>query len=54
VPGHEAIEGNETAGQLKKLGSECPLIGPEPACGISSGISEKAVRHWTINNTGNP
>jgi hypothetical protein len=33
--------------QLAKLGSECPFIGPEPACGISAGIAEKAVRDWT-------
>jgi ribonuclease HI len=34
VPGHEGIEGNGTADQLAKLGSECPFVGPEPACGI--------------------
>jgi hypothetical protein len=44
VPGHGDVEDNETSNQLAKLGSECPLIGPEPACGISSGISKKAVR----------
>jgi hypothetical protein len=29
------------------LQAECPLIGPEPACGISAGIAMKAVRDWT-------
>jgi hypothetical protein len=29
------------------LGSECPFIGPGPACSISAGISKKAVRDWT-------
>jgi hypothetical protein len=29
-----------------KLGSECLLTGPEPACGISAGISVKAARGW--------
>jgi hypothetical protein len=47
MPGHEGTEGNETADQLSKLGSECPLIEPEPACGISAEISKKAVRDWT-------
>jgi hypothetical protein len=31
------------------LGSECPLIGSEPACGISAGIAKKAVSDWTEN-----
>jgi phosphoribosylformimino-5-aminoimidazole carboxamide ribonucleotide (ProFAR) isomerase len=47
VPGLEGIEGNETADQLAKLGSECPSIGSEPACGISARIAKKAVRDWT-------
>jgi hypothetical protein len=47
LPGHEGIDGNETADQLEKSGSEYPFIGPEPACGISAGIAKKAVRDWT-------
>jgi hypothetical protein len=47
VPDHEGIEGNETANQLAKLGSECPFTKPEPACGSSAGINKKAVRDWT-------
>jgi hypothetical protein len=47
VPGHEGTEGNEVADQRAKLGSECPFIGPEPACGISAGTAKKAVRDWT-------
>jgi ribonuclease HI len=35
APGNKGIVGNETADQLAKLGSECPFIGPEPACSIS-------------------
>jgi hypothetical protein len=50
-------DGNETADQLTKFGDECPLIGPEPACGISAEIAKKAVRDWTNRdhkNSGNP
>jgi hypothetical protein len=56
VPGHEVIEGKETADQLAKFGSEYPFIGPEPACGISVGVAKKAVRDWTetVKDTGNP
>jgi hypothetical protein len=43
---HYGIESNETADQLAKLGSECPLIGPEPACGIAAGLAKKAVKDW--------
>jgi ribonuclease HI len=50
VPGHEGIEGHEVAEKLAKLGSECPFIGPEPACGISAGIVKKAVRDCTNRN----
>jgi ribonuclease HI len=56
VPGHGGIDGNETADQLARTGSENPFIGPEPACGISIGAAKKAVRDWTdrIIRTGNP
>jgi ribonuclease HI len=56
VVGHKDIEGNEIADQLPKLGSECPLIGPEPACAISAGTAKKTVMDWmgTIKYTGNP
>jgi hypothetical protein len=40
------IAGNEAVDQLAKLGSECPRIGPEPACIISAGI-EKTLSDWT-------
>jgi hypothetical protein len=32
--------------ELARLGSECSFIGLEPACGISVGISTKAVGDW--------
>jgi hypothetical protein len=48
MPGHEGIDGNDMADQLAKLGSECPFKRPEPACGISMGVSKKAVMDWTI------
>jgi hypothetical protein len=50
VPGHESVVGNETIDQLARTGSEHPFIGPEPACGISIGVSKKAVRDWTNRN----
>jgi hypothetical protein len=34
------------ADQLARAGSDHPLIGPEPACGISIGVAKKAVRDW--------
>jgi ribonuclease HI len=57
VPGHEGIDGNETADQLARTGSDHPFTGPEPACGISIGAAKKAVRDWTTEMTktvGNP
>jgi hypothetical protein len=50
VSGHEGIVGNETADQLARTGSEQPFIGPEPACGISIGVTKKAIRDWTKRN----
>jgi hypothetical protein len=47
VPGNKGIVGNETADQLARTGSEHPFRGPEPACGISIGVTKKAVRDWT-------
>jgi hypothetical protein len=41
---------NETADQLAKLGTECPLTGPEPASGISVGVAKKATE--TIKTLG--
>lgn len=42
-----------------RAGSEHPFIGPEPASGISIGVSNETVRDWmnrnhTKRNTGNP
>jgi hypothetical protein len=50
VSSHEGIVCNETADQLARTGSEYPLIGPEPACGITIGVAKKAVRDWTNRN----
>jgi ribonuclease HI len=54
VPGHESIVGNETADQLARTGSEHPFTGPEPACGISNGVTKKAVRDWMNRNHKKP
>jgi hypothetical protein len=50
VPGHEGIAGNETADEMAKIGSEHPFIGPEPACGISTGVAKKTIRDWMTMN----
>jgi hypothetical protein len=50
VPGNERIDGNKIADQLIKEGPEPPFIGPEQACGISTGVAKKAVRDWTITD----
>jgi hypothetical protein len=47
VLGHDDIVGNETADQQAKLGSECPFIRPETACGIAVGVAKKSARSWT-------
>jgi hypothetical protein len=47
LPGYMGTEGNETACQFARLGSEFLFIKPEPSCDISSGISKKSIRDWT-------
>jgi hypothetical protein len=46
VQGHEGITGNETADHLARTRSEHPFTGPEPACGISFRVVERAVKGW--------
>jgi hypothetical protein len=48
--GHEGIAGNETADLLARTGSEHPFTGPEPACGISTGVAKRVARDWTKRN----
>jgi ribonuclease HI len=43
VLGHEGIVDNEMADQLARRG-------PEAACGISVGVTKKAVRDWMNRN----
>jgi ribonuclease HI len=47
VPGHLGIDGNEKADQLARQGSSRPLIGPEPALGISTKVAREVIRGWT-------
>jgi hypothetical protein len=44
MPGREGIEGNETADQMARLGSQCPLIRLEPTSGIAAVIAKKVGR----------
>jgi hypothetical protein len=50
VPGHEGIVGNEMVDQVARTESEHLFTGPEPDCGISIGVAEKAVRDWMNRN----
>jgi hypothetical protein len=47
---HEVIAGNETVDLLARTGSEHPFIGHEPACGVSIGVTKRAVRDWINRN----
>jgi hypothetical protein len=44
------IASNETADLLARTGSEHPFVGPEPAGGISIGVTKRAVRDWANRN----
>jgi hypothetical protein len=41
------IDENETADQLASQGSSHPLIGLEPALGISAKVARGVIRDWT-------
>jgi hypothetical protein len=41
------IDGNKIADQLARPGSSQPLIGPEPALGISAKVARGVIRNWT-------
>jgi metal-dependent amidase/aminoacylase/carboxypeptidase family protein len=45
VFGHRGIEGNETADQLARIGSEHPFI-VQPACDILTGAAKKVARNY--------
>jgi hypothetical protein len=53
MPGQEDIVSNEIADQLTRTGSEHPFTGPEPDCGISIGVAQKAVWDWMNRNQKN-
>jgi hypothetical protein len=47
---YEGIAGNDRADLLARAGSEHPVTGPEPACGISIEVAKKVVSDWTNRN----
>jgi hypothetical protein len=47
VSGHIRIDGNEMADEVARQGSSHPLIGPEPALGISAKVAKEVIRDWT-------
>jgi len=44
VPGNMGICGNEVADQLARHYFLCPLVGPEPALGISTKVARGVIR----------
>jgi len=44
VPGSIGIDGNEVADQLARHCFSCPLVGPEPALGISTKVARGVMR----------
>jgi hypothetical protein len=46
VPGDIGISGNEVADQMAREGSSHPLIGLEPALGISVKVARGVIRDW--------
>ena len=40
------MERNEKADELAKLGSSTPLMGPEPALGVTKTMVRENIRHW--------
>jgi len=44
VPGRMGIVGNEIPDQLARVVSSRPLIGPEPALGVSAKVTRRVMR----------
>ena len=49
VPGHCGINGNETADNLARIGSNSTYIGAEPLIKVSSSVFKHFIEHWKRN-----
>lgn len=50
VPGHNGVEGNETADELAREGANCTFTGSEPCIGCAPDLPKREIKSWSITN----